>query len=329
MGGVRSRVTPFSLLLLTAALSGCPGCPDRAAAPDAAPSTSEDEGNNVQPVYGAAEVKVPPLVARVCQALHRIPKERKAACCGESLGIELTGPCEQALAVASNDGAVTLDEAKVAACEAAISAHYQGCDWMGPQWQELPSACRGLYQGNRPAGARCRSSLECVGDLRCLGAGPTDLGQCGPAAAPGTLCGTAVDALAVYTRQDDYERTHPACAQGYCDRNRCQAAKASGVECVASLQCGPGARCAGQVCVSGERGAEGEGCSGADCALGLRCVLGRCTAPKPAGAACTHAGECRGGCLYDDGGASGQCGQSCDTAPILKRLSVPLRRGTP
>jgi hypothetical protein len=319
--GVHVRVIGLLALLGCA----CNGCPEKTAPPPPPLAGTADDGSNVRPVYAPPTGPIPALVSRTCRALHLVPKQRKAACCGESLGIEMTGACEQTLASAVADGAVRLEEAKVGACEAAIEERYQGCEWMGPSWQELPPACRGLIGGTKEPGAACRSSLECIGELRCHGAGPTDQGRCGPAAPVGSLCGTAVDALAVYTRQDDYERTHPSCAAGYCDRNRCQAAIPVGQACVSTPQCGPGARCADRVCAAGERGAAGEGCSGGDCQLGLRCVQSRCLAPKPKGEVCEVVAECQGSCLLDDGGASGVCGMSCDTAPVLKRLSPPIR----
>jgi hypothetical protein len=292
---------------------------------EAPPKASEASGDpNVKPVYPDSDAPVPPLVQKLCAALHRLPHTRKAECCAESLGIEVTAQCEQTLGAAVRDGAVTLDEAKAQACEAAMIAAYEGCDWMGPNWQRLRAECLGLTTGHKKLLESCRSSLECEGTLRCHGAGPTDVGKCGPAAPVGSLCGTAVDVLGAYARQNDYDLRHPSCADGYCDRNRCQPRLELGAACVSSPQCGPGRRCGESGCVEGEIGQVGESCSGADCAAGLACVFRKCVVPKPAGEPCSRDAECKAACILPDGKTEGVCGKSCDTAPILKRLSKPM-----
>jgi hypothetical protein len=270
-------------------------------------------------VYPRDVKDVPPLVARLCEALHTLPRVRWAECCQSTPGTVLTSECTRNVTGAIAGGAIALSEDGVARCEAAMAKVHEGCDWVGPWPRETPAECRSLFRGSRKANDACRSTLECEGSLRCLGVGPTDAGRCGEPPPIGGLCGSAVDALAVYARQDDVDEVHPMCGGGYCDRNRCAPHVELGGKCTASVQCGEG-RCVEGACVADRRGAVGEPCSGGDCQAGLRCVSRACVSPKAAGETCTDDRDCLGGCV------GGVCKMTCESPAIRRGLiQIPNR----
>lgn len=263
----------------------------------------------VKPAYPAAAGPADPLVDRLCRALHQRSEERRAECCGGTLGIVLTSECVRALGGAVKAGAARLDATEVARCAGAIDGALAGCDWVGAFPPPLPAECRGLVHGEVAEAGACRSSLECRGELHCDGAGPTSPGVCRRPRPDGAACSLAVDPLAGFVKEDEADRAHREC-EGACEHHRCNALHALGAACGASLQCGAGRRCAEGACVAGERAAAGEACSGEDCAAGLRCLRGRCISPGATGAACASDFECRGGCVRVGGGAPA-CGPRC------------------
>ncbi|MEQ9499642.1 MAG: hypothetical protein RIT81_22335 [Deltaproteobacteria bacterium] len=315
-----------SLALCSAlALVGCkqteetaqkdPAAPRDAGQPTAdAPPEEDDE---IRPVYPEKIETIPPIVTRLCKALHERPKVRRAECCERKPGVLLTSECERNLAGALLVKGVVLDEAKVEACEAAIETQHEGCDWVAPTPLKTPEACHEFVTGTRQLGQACRSTLECPDGMHCVGGGPTDLGRCGPPAPPRASCNTGVDPLVTYLRQTHVERTRPVC-DGFCDRNRCRAFIEPGGACVSNVQCGPEHRCREGVCAGSALAAEGEPCIGGDCAAGLSCSEKRCVAPKAAGASCSVDSECKSSCI------AGKCKMSCDTAPVLRQLSKPM-----
>lgn len=315
----------LTLTLATACTRTPAETPTTAEAPKPAKPRSGDDkeyDTSVRPVY-AATTTVDPLVTRLCEALHGLPRKRRAACCSEQPGVVLTSECERNLGAAFASKVLSLEESAVAACETAMAEAHVGCDWVGPWSPELPVACRAITRGSLDVAAKCRSSLECRDGLRCLGAGPTDPGLCGPPLATGRMCSTAVDTLAVYARQDDLERTHPSC-RGYCERNRCLDSLPLGGKCSNNAECGLGNRCGDGKCVAGSLAPEGASCLGGDCADGLRCTAGRCVAPKPLGAECTADTECRAGCSIPDGAARGTCATRCSAFPVIRKGTTPF-----
>jgi hypothetical protein len=314
-------------VLVALALAACKT--KEAAAPQADASAAplaKDEAlrdPSVKPVY-PQDTPPAPIAEKLCAALHEIPVNRRAACCEEKPGIVLTSECVRNLSGALANKAVSLDEGEVEACRAAIEHAFEGCDWVGPYNRPPPKACLGIVHGALELKSPCRSSLECKPGLRCLGSGPTDVGQCGPPFPIGRLCNSAVDTLAVYTRQDDYEEAHPACAAGWCDRTRCEELRAEGGACRANPECGPEARCKDGICTKGRVAAAGESCLGGDCGEGLRCVNGKCAKPKPLGAACESDAECNAACVEK------KCAKSCTPFPqlrpgALQRLHAPAQ----
>lgn len=276
-------------------------------------ASAQRRNESVKPVY-AADGAVDPLADRLCKALHRYPEERRAACCRGPVNIELSEPCARTLSAALRSGAVAIGASpesgpsRVEACEAALRDRYAGCEWVGPLPEALPETCRHLTRGTLLVGAPCRSSLECAGSLRCVGAGPTATGSCAPARPLGAGCSLAVDALGAALRLDDVDGEHPECA-GYCDSHRCVPLRALAGACTSSVQCGRDRHCAAGRCVEGARARVGGACSGGDCEPGARCVSGACVIPAPSGTSCGSDFECRGACLSGDGGR--RCGMDC------------------
>lgn len=244
---------------------------------------------------------------RVCGQLHTFPEERRSLCCGSAPGLVLTDQCVALLAAALGEGALLADGSRIDGCTAALRQAHAGCEWVGPFGPPLPPECQALFSGRRKAGESCRSSLECRDGLFCAVARSGEAGRCSPPGPRGAECGTTVDALAGYTRQD-LARLHPQC-EGFCNRHRCDPLVALGSTCHSSAECGPAAHCATGRCVAGQA-AVGESCSGGDCAWGLRCIQRTCRAPLASGAVCSTDVECQGGCVPTP--SNKRCAMRCD-----------------
>ncbi|HRG98980.1 MAG TPA: hypothetical protein PLR99_22175 [Polyangiaceae bacterium] len=275
---------------------------------DAGAAATDEE---VKPVYPLDAGAPEPLAVRLCEAMSARQEARRAECCKTQPGIVLTSECVRMVSAALRAKAVRVEPAAVDACVAAIDAGLAGCEWVGPFPPGPPEACQGLFHGLVPAGARCRSSLECERDLRCHGAGPTTPGKCGPGKADGEACGSSTDALASYARQSTLDTQHPECAKA-CVAHRCSAPLADGAACVLSASCAPGSQCAQKSCQRRAPSKLGEACPGGVCEAGSECLRGKCAAKRPAGAPCEADFECRGGCVKAKGQRVGTCGMRCD-----------------
>jgi hypothetical protein len=285
----------------------------------AAPATSSGPAearadDDLRPVYPLDAGLPDPLAQRYCDAVYDQPVRRMSECCGPVHGAaaEMSGQCVRVLTAALASRAVSVDGAAVDRCVEAMQQATAGCDWVTPSASvAVPPACDGAIHGALGEKARCRSSLECAPGLRCQGLSTIDMGTCGAPKAAGHACNLAVDTLAAMARQDRYDRAHPECA-GYCAGRRCEASLAEGAACKADVQCGKG-RCAEGRCASSPPPEAGGPCATSACAFGLRCVQGRCAAPKADGDACSSDAECRGACDKGDGGM-GKCGKQCSIA---------------
>ena len=266
----------------------------------------------MSPVYSGTVSSPDPGAVKLCEALHLLPDQRLAECCGGAGGSAarrtLADQCTRVLSLALRGGKVTLDAGRTAACLEAQSAALQGCGWVGPAQTPLPAACQGLAVGTLERGARCRSALECRDGLRCRGLGPTEAGVCDAPGAPGTACDLAADPLAVYLLQDAPE--HAECS-GVCVRRTCVSAVATGEACTFATQCGAAAHCAGGRCVPGRFAREGEACIVGACEQGAICRDGRCLRRKLEGQSCREDSECLGGCRPGGPGDAGTCGARC------------------
>jgi hypothetical protein len=206
---------------------------------------------------------------------------------------------------------IAIEPNDVDRCAKVIESTYDGCDWVGPFPPDIPDACLGIVRGQLPAGKRCRSSLECSGNLRCYGLSPMAAGRCSPAVADEERCGGGADTLATYTRQNDVDARHPEC-KGYCNRTKCAPLVELGGGCTIAAACGTGKMCVGGKCANTPPGKVGEACPGGECEKGAICVKGKCVARKATGQKCETDYECIAGCIKKgDGGTTGVCGKKC------------------
>jgi hypothetical protein len=311
---------PRALLVGLVLMSVLTACPKPVEPPSPPPSPTDapeepprvDSDDKVRPVYDG-DGPTHPSAARLCDALFLTPAQRKASCCKRDVGRVVQHElCVGQLSAALRDGAVTVDLTAVASCESAIAKAQQGCDWVRPRPHDAPAACRALVTGTRATGAVCRSSLECLDGLSCLGVGPTDPGRCAPPQRDGVPCHTSVDPLASVTAAtSSLEERHPPCA-GYCAMRRCAPLAKTGNACRSSRQCGADARCKDGLCTAGSQAVAGESCSADECVSGLHCVAGKCAAIKKPGDSCRIDGECPGACVKEPGATSGVCRMQCD-----------------
>lgn len=275
------------------------GCKDKPAPSDAVQRADTD----VKPAFDGAPRQVTPKVAALCEALHQMPAERKAACCRGQTAAHFAGECARVVSLALEQGTLELQHSD--ACVKDLVLAHQGCAWVGPNEPSLPESCSGVVVGKIHEGKKCRSTLECASGLRCLGAGPTAAGKCAPPGQDGMACELSVDVLVSYLRQT--LPPHLECA-GFCQRHRCESVLTDGGSCTLDAQCPEGQRCAG-TCVAGTRGAAGDRCVPGGCVAPLRCVAGTCATPKAEGEECSADAECLGACRDADGGK--RCGPSC------------------
>jgi hypothetical protein len=271
------------------------------------------------------------LAQRLCAALHTLPAERKAQCCGAKPQQPLLEECVGALSRSLAAHSLELDSDAVTACAADMQQTLSGCDWVTPSQPLTPATCQSLFRGRLGIGAACRSSLECEGRLHCEGSTPTQAGHCAEPAPIGAGCGSHVDALASYVLVRELERSHPFCAD-FCSlaTHKCEPSPVEGSSCVASVNCGPEQSCVRGTC-SRARGALDAPCAGSSCEPGLRCAAGRCRPFARAGERCANDFECAsGGCVPGPSG-DGTCGAKCSISlAALKAnpghaMRLPLR----
>lgn len=277
---------------------------------------------------GVRENQPLPLAKKLCEALHLLPAQRKAQCCGTPPQRFLLDECVQAVTRSLDSRSVDLDPRAVQACVTSVEETLTGCDWVTPGQPLTPAACQAVFRGKVLAGSACRSSLECEGDLHCNGTTPTRAGVCATPAGVGAGCGTHVDALAAYTLTRGLERSHPFCAD-FCSllSHKCEASPPEGARCMASVNCARGQTCVRGACSAARRRQRGQTCDGADCEEGLRCVEGECRELARAGQACKTDFDCAtGGCLAAPNGAA-TCGAKCSVSlAMLKSGSGPGMR---
>ncbi|MFO0758582.1 MAG: hypothetical protein U0359_18965 [Byssovorax sp.] len=277
------------------------------------PAASASAGSSkeeIEPVYPLTRDPPHPLAEKLCAALHDLPAKRKAECCKTTPGVTFSGECVRTLSYALGHKAVTVSEAEVDQCAAAMARSLEGCDWTSPMSPGVPPACEGILHGAIAQGERCRSSLECGEGMRCRGVGPTHVGTCEKPLPTGSLCAIAVDPLASFTRQMGFEAHHPECT-GTCGRRRCVEPLAVGAPCETSAECGGKNHCIAGKCSDAPAPEAGKPCLVHLCAEGARCLKGMCVTPKENGKACSDDVECKGTCRRGDGGTKGVCGSYC------------------
>jgi hypothetical protein len=320
-----ASLAPYTLALLACAAVAC-GPPSSGGAPSASASAappqassvpaigSSDRGDEVRPNYPKSSEPPLPIAQRLCAALYVVPFERRAACCKAPAPPTFAGECSRVLSEALRSKAATLAEADVAACEAATEAAAKTCDSSGAFASRAPDACTDLLKGTLADKSTCRSNLECVDGLRCIGVGPTTLGVCGKAAEVGKGCGMSVDPLAAMTGQTRWEKRHASC-DGVCYRGRCQAPKEVGAECRGPTECGEGHFCIDNKCSDAKLPAVGAACLGRLCADGAVCAGSKCVALHKLGEACQNNLECDSR-RCGDGRSAGVCEIACVTSSM-------------
>jgi hypothetical protein len=302
------RCHAFWLVLLGLAESGC-----RRTAPHEQQTQANPSSKATLGAASAAPGEPPELIERLCSALHRLPAERKGACCGRPTDAPLFDECQRTTLTALKSGAISLDPLALAGCEQAMQVALRGCLWVGPGSPQGPEICQRAIVARRGAGEACRSSLECRAPLHCAAAGLNGTGVCQPPAALGAGCGVATDALAAYTVSRGLELEHPPC-RDFCalTSHKCEPVPALGSPCRASVNCAPGQRCSAGQCVtraSAEAGAQ-LGKPGAACARDFDCELGGCV---PSGDGSLH------------------CGMQCSAVPSIAQnaAGLPLPSASP
>jgi hypothetical protein len=275
-----------------------------------------------------ASVVVPvgpdPSAVRLCEALHRVPAERVAECCGgSSAGRSMTDDCVKLLSTSLAQGSIRIAPASIDACVAASRSSLENCAWVTPSLPPPPAACKGIIEGRLAESARCRSHLECKPGLHC------DLnGICSAAEPIGSVCGRGVDTLASLTRQYDVETAHRTCAE-HCSlvAHKCEPVPVVGTRCFANVGCASGQLCIEGACAVATAGQDGEACAGTTCAVGLRCDKGKCRPKAAPGELCANDFECAiGGCTSSSAEGPRKCGTTCshaaDLPAILKKLAA-------
>jgi hypothetical protein len=260
--------------------------------------------------------------------------EAVASCCaaagiGTEEAFELTAQgvgdsagCAVTLQDSVDAGFATVDDAKVAACEAAFAADVAAVKTCSGERtvrfvQSLNKVCEDAIVGKQADGAPCLSDRDCVTGLACRGVAPgtPTKGVCQPPKALGEVCGPLEQnpdaAVAAPTVPN-----HPACAaDAYC-AGKCFPLLELGEDCEFAEACRSGV--CRDVCVDAADvggGQEGFQCDhDDDCDVGLYCKPSEladetftCVPRLPTGTACTsdQGSVCVGGCI------SGACAPLC------------------
>jgi hydrogenase/urease accessory protein HupE len=187
------------------------------AAPAAANETAPAAPADLKSVY-PRNPRRSERAAALCDALQRLPRQRRAECSEAKIGITLEAECTRLLSGALELGALSLDPAAADSCERDTRARYASCEFLSEAALTPAASCSDMIQGRLAAGQTCRSSLECPRGLTCKGIGPLDAGTCAPPKRNGEACGRALDPLASYLPHS--EPAHRECA-GTCVNGRC------------------------------------------------------------------------------------------------------------
>lgn len=178
-------------------------------------------------------------------------------------------------------GRLLLHAEQLASCSDAIRA-LAPCELVV---DGIPTACELAITGLVPAGGRCTSHLDCVGDDACVPDGATscDLGVCRPRGAEGATCGSSAE-------------NELLCARALrCVAGVCRVAVAPGEACMDEDACEPSTACYAGQCEPLETIASrrlGEACDLLNwCVEPASCTRplgGTCVAPVPSGSPCTE-----------------------------------------
>jgi hypothetical protein len=235
---------------------------------------------------------------------HTMAGANPAQCYGRDKQSEQikVGFCVDVLRSGVTAGRVSIDAAKLAACEEAAVA---GAATLSNQRSltdlaEAFEACRGVTTGSQPAGAECIGTMECAPGLVCSQM------KCQTPGAEGDKCFPVIEmTMAV---------VDSSCADNlYCDvgDNVCRPRVAKGAACVLSDECAQGLQCRNKTCTPAAPSKAGEECDDTrDCPAGHFCTIGggKCEPLRADGESCLSNTECAHQCVSDKDSFSGSCG---------------------
>jgi hypothetical protein len=225
---------------------------------------------------------------------HTMKAANPAQCYGRDAQAEATKRsfCAETLGDLQRAGRITIDPAKLAACERAAVAGLATLpnERNIAHLAEAFAACRGVAIGHQALGAECVGTMECAAGLVC--------GQmkCVRPGVAGDKCSIVIE----MTMAD----VHSTCGAGlYCDLKDyvCKKPHAKGATCVLTAECASGLSCRAGKCVTPRPAKHGESCDrDADCPAGDTCSsFDRCEAKRPDGAQCSMNSECQHRCVDD------------------------------
>src|SRR5947208_2003098 len=125
-------------LALALSLAASCRCPKGEPVPPPTPRADDE----VKPAFVGTPKQIDPAARALCDALHALPAERKAACCGGTAGFQFSSECARTLSLALEAKSVELFAAE--ACTRELNRQYEGCGWVGPNTLPLPAACEGV-----------------------------------------------------------------------------------------------------------------------------------------------------------------------------------------
>ncbi len=188
-----------------------------------------------------------PEARELCDALHRLPERRWAACCNlaeRPVAGQQADVCVEHLSAAVASGAIVIPEDPLRECLAQLSAAADGCP---PTPHSIATQCDSVLLGTLAQASRCRSNFECNHGLHCQNPDAHGFGTCNPPAAIGAACGSVPNDRLAHETGLDPAQAHPAC-DGRCHNNVCSKPLAAGAACGDNEACGPGLACTDHRC---------------------------------------------------------------------------------
>jgi hypothetical protein len=238
---------------------------------------------------GGAQVSTPEMLVPTVKAYCAAAR----TCCAKQPDPVHLDDCESGFATrdqtskALDRGAVTIDAADLAKCQAAYEAAATSCEQKG-----VLDACAGIVHGKVPVGGACVLSQDCAGTgpKVCLvtgGQDATGVCQATPGGNVGDLCSLTcrpheICSFTVYGIPDSPLTPCLESDGVFCDRDvapaKCRAIHAIGAPCEHDEQCGFLAYCDStdsHTCK--KRGQLNEACG--TCIASLMCKDGKCQSP--------------------------------------------------
>ncbi len=227
-----------------------------------------------------------------------------AQCYGKDARAEQikTSMCAEVLGGALRQGHVTIDPAKLAACQHATEAGIASLDnerGLGDLAHAF-AACRDATTGTLGVGADCLGTMECAPGLTCLQL------HCAAPGAEGAKCQPQIELT--------LSASDTTCAAGLtCDLGSftCRARAAAGGACKLTDECRDGLQCRADTCVAAKPSKHDGPCDrDPDCPAGDFCSLSRrCETLRADGAECLTNGQCAHQCVSAPSGGDGdRCG---------------------